>query len=844
MTPDRWKEVKAVLEEALERDMVDRVPFVVAACGGDQELLIEVESLLAADAVTGDFLAEPVFGPYRCEPDRPEEGERLGSYKLLQEIGHGGMGSVYLAVRADDAYEKRVAVKVMRLGKSEEIARRFRAERQILANLDHPNIAKLLDGGATESGRLYLVMEYVEGRPIDEHCAGLPLPKRLELFCSVCAAVHFAHQNLVVHRDLKPANILVTPEGSPRLLDFGIAKLLDPERHDSAFTEIGLHPMTLDFASPEQVDGQPITTGSDVYSLGVLLYRLLTGRSPYAGTAGGRDALALAVRELDPPRPSGMVGGQDEARRLAGDLDTIVLRAMSKEPGRRYASAEQLAADVRRHLDGLPVLARPDTLIYRTGKFVRRHPVGVTASAAALLMILGFSLAMIVLFRKAVEERTRAELEWEKAEEVSRFLQNLFAIPDPSLSRGETITAREILDRSADRIAEDLGDQPELQSELMDTMGRAYRNLGLYAPARRLLERALEIRRAHLGRGDPRIAESLHALAFLLRKTGDDAAAEPLVREAVGIQLRAYGEEHPETLRGLNNLASLLEVRGELGSAETLYRRVLDLKRRILGREHEDVARGLNNLARLLYAKGDLAAAEPLYREALAIRRKVYGEAPHPEVASSLNNLAALLADRGHGKGAEALYIEALKMRRVLYHEPHMDVARSCNNLALLLQSRGDFAAAERLYREALAIADAIPESGRHPDHAVVLRNYASLLLETRRAATAEPLAREALSILRESQSPSVIRIADAESVLGGCLAALGRIAEAESLLRGSWQVLKDARGENARYREEAQRRLAALPPPGGKAPLDLIRGGPGEELSRRSLSSRVRPRN
>ncbi len=808
MTSDRWQEVKTILERVLEKEPAQRFAFLEAECGDDRELREEVESLLVTEAEAGGFLARPLFGPFRDEPDGPQEGERLGAYRVLREIGHGGMGSVYLAVRADDAYEKQVAVKVMGLGTAEEIVRRFRAERQILANLDHPNIAKLLDGGATETGRPYLVMEYVEGQPIDEHARKLSLEDRLELFCTVCAAVHFAHQNLVVHRDLKAANILVTPDGTPKLLDFGIAKLLDPERHDPGLTEFGIRPMTLESASPEQVGRGTITTASDVYSLGALLYRLLTDRSPY-GEIKEREALEHAILEADPPKPSDVADGREKSRRLAGDLDTIVLRAMDKNPGRRYASTEQLAADVRRYLDGLPVLARPDTLGYRAGKFVRRHRLGVSAAAAILLMILGFSLAMTVLFRQAVEERKRTELERQRAEEVSEFLRDLFAAPDPGLSRGETITAREVLDRGAGRIARDLGEQPQLQSDLMDTMGRAYRGLGLYSPARDLLERSLAIRRAHLDPDDPRIAESLHALAFLLRKTGDDATAEPLVREAVDIQLRVFGEEHEETLKGLNNLASLLEAKGELGPAETLYRRVLDVKRRVLGREHEDVARGVNNLGKLLHAKGDLAAAEPLYREALSIRKKVYGGAPHPEVASSLNNLAALLEDRGDMEGAEALYREALDMRRALHPEPHLDLARSCNNFGMFLQDRGDFGAAEPLFRETLAVADAIPEVRRHPERAIYLRNYAALLLETGRPVDAEPLVREALSIFREAASS--VRIADAESVLGGCLAAQGRMAEAEPLLRGSWEALKEAGGENARFREQARQRLAVL---------------------------------
>jgi eukaryotic-like serine/threonine-protein kinase len=810
LTSDRWQEVKTILERVLEKEPAQRFAFLEAECGDDRELREEVESLLVTEAEAGGFLARPLFGPFRDEPGGPQEGERLGAYRVLREIGHGGMGSVYLAVRADDAYEKQVAVKVMGLGTAEEIVRRFRAERQILANLDHPNIAKLLDGGATETGRPYLVMEYVEGQPIDEHARKLSLEDRLELFCTVCAAVHFAHQNLVVHRDLKAANILVTPDGTPKLLDFGIAKLLDPERHDPGLTELGIRPMTLESASPEQVGRGTITTASDVYSLGVLLYRLLTDRSPY-GEIKEREALERAILEADPPKPSDVVDGREEARRLAGDLDTIVLRALDKNPGRRYASAEQLAADVRRHLDGLPVLARPDTFGYRAGKFVRRHRLGVSAAAAILLMVLGFSLAMTVLFRQAVEERKRTELERKRAEKVSEFLRDLFSSPDPELSRGETITAREVLDRGASRIVRDLGDQPELQSDLMETMGRAYRGLGLYTPARDLLERTLAVRRAHLDPDDPRIAESLQALAVLLRKTGNDAEAEPLVREAVNIQLRSLGEEHEKTLNGLNNLASLLEARGELGPAETLYRRVLDVKRRVLGREHEDVARGVNNLGKLLHGKGDLAAAEPLYREALSIRRKVHGGAPHPQVAASLNNLAALREDLGDMKGAEALYREALNMRRALHSEPHLDLARSCNNFGMFLQDRGDFSAAEPLFRESLAVANAIPEVRRHPERAIYLRNYAALLLETGRPNVAEPLVREALSIFRDAEPAIPVRIADAESVLGGCLAAQGRIAEAEPLLRGSWEALKGAGGESARYRDQARARLTAF---------------------------------
>ncbi|HKV08466.1 MAG TPA: serine/threonine-protein kinase [Thermoanaerobaculia bacterium] len=801
MTPERWQEVKAVLDGALERAPSERAAFVAAACGEDEELRQEVDSLLDTEAEVGEFLSEPVFATLSGGLDGLEEGRRIGPYRIVREIGRGGMGQVYLAVRADDEYEKQVAVKVVGWGLAEAVVHRFRAERQILANLDHPNIAKLLDGGTTEDGRPYFVMEHVEGRPIDHCCAGLPVEQRLELFRTVCAAVHFAHQNLVVHRDLKPGNILVTAEGIPKLLDFGIAKLLDPGDSPSAFTELGLRPMTLEAASPEQVAGLPITTASDVYSLGVLLFGLLTGGSPYGEAAASREALERAVREAETGKPSEAVG-PEEGRRLTGDLDNVVRMALEKDPRQRYVSAAELARDVERHLAGLPVVARRDTFGYRAGKFVRRHKLGVGAAAAGLALILGFSAALTVFLQRAIEERRRAET-------VSAFLGDLFATTDPSRSRGEEVSAREVLDRGAARIAKELQGQPELQADLMATMGRAYRSLGLYQPARALLEKSLAIRRAALDPDDARLAESLLNLAFLLEETGDFAGAEPLVREAVEIQRRTLGEDDPEYAKGLNNLASLLQERKELDAAEALYRRVLAIKKRSLGEEHEDVARTLNNLARLLYAKGDLAGAEPLYRLALAIRKKRYGDRPHPEVARNLNNLAVVLADRGDGQGAEAMHREALAMRRALYREPHRDVAESLNNLAFLLRSRGDFAAAEPLYREAVEIAGKVPEIRK--SYAVFLRNHAALLTQMGRAAEAEPRAREALEIFQGAQNPSEERTADAQSVLGGCLAAQGRFEEAEPLLLGSYEVLKEAKGENARFGDEARERIAAL---------------------------------
>jgi serine/threonine-protein kinase len=803
VTPERWNQVKSILDGALEAQPAERTAFVAVACGNDGGLREEVESLLAFEAGSERFIEEPIFGRFSGRLEGLAEGQRVGPYQVVREIGRGGMGAVYLAVRADTEYDKQVALKVVGYGAAEQIARRFRAERQILAHLDHPNIAKLLDGGTTEDGRPYFVMEHVEGRPIDEFCAAgsLPVDERLALFREVCAAVHFAHQNLVVHRDLKPSNILVTADGIPKLLDFGIAKLLDPEAHDSALSELGLRPMTVQYASPEQVQGEAITTASDVYSLGVLLHVLLTGRSPYGTAVDDRKALEKAICEGARVKPSETVERRDEARRLAGDLDTIVLRAMDPEPGRRYASAEQLAADVQRHLDGLPVLARKDTPGYRLGKFVRRHKAGVTAAAAGVFLILGFSATVTLLWKKVERERDRAEA-------VSGFLEELFAIPEPSRSRGRPITAREVLDRGRQQIAGNLQTEPETRAALLETMGRVYRRLGLLEPARELLGESLRVRREALGEDHLEVASSLQNLALVLLQMDRGQEAEPLLREALAIRNRHGATATPEYAAGINDLAALLEGRGEHAAAEDLYEEALALKRRLLGAEHEDVARGLNNLAQVRHAQGHLAEAEPLYWQALAMRRRLFGE-PHPDVATSLNNLASLLEDQGKRAEAEKLYREVLAMRRTLFGDRSLKVAQSLNNLAFVLLAESRPKEAEPLSREALSIAEELLPAS-HSTRGIFQRNLAAVLVAQGRGREAEPLAREAISIFLASETNTWRRV-DAESVLGSCLAAQGRFAEAEPLLLGSYPILKGDPGDGARYAPAALQRIVEL---------------------------------
>ena len=808
VTSERWQQVKAVLEEVLELDLGERAVFLDAACQGDEELRQEVEALLASETEAGDFIETPVFR-FRLNESAPlAEGQRVGAYRIVHEIGRGGMGSVYLAERADQEFRQRVALKVLRRGMdTDEIVRRFRSERQILANLNHENIAKLLDGGTTEDGRPFFVMEHVEGRPLDEYCDSRKLStrERLELFRKVCSAVHLAHQNLVVHRDLKPRNILVTSEGVPKLLDFGIAKLLDPEQ-EPLLTRMDQRAMTPEWASPEQIRGEAITTASDIYSLGVLLYKLLTGKAPYRVDTRDPLALARAIGEAEPPRPS---SGDPALRHLAGDLDNIVLKAMQKDPQRRYASVDQFSNDIGRYLDGLPVLARKDTLTYRASKFVARHKIGVTLAGLVLLLIVGAGVTVTLLWRQAVRERERAEREQARAEEVADFVQRAFEVTDPALSRGEDITARQILDSNVERIRKELANQPDVRAEVMNSMGRAYRSIGSYEQARDLHREALRLRRQTLGNNHPKVAESLHNLASALRDLDEDEAAEPLYREGLRIWRQAGETRNENFAAALTNLGAILEDKKQFAEAEALYKESLDLKLELEKGETIDLGRSYNNLGRLYYAQNRDADAESNYRKALAIYDKVAPGQPDPEVAITLDNMASLLESRGERRQAERLYRQSLAMSRKLFGERSSKVAVTLNNLGFLLLAEGRPQDAEPLAREAVSIAkEKLAED--HWIQGMFLRNLAAVLAAQGKGKEGEPLARKALGILR-ADDPDSWKVATAESVLGSSLAAQGRYAEAEPLLKKSYESLRTDTGEGAKYVSAARQRIADL---------------------------------
>ena len=729
MTPEHWQTVKRILETALDREAPERERYLDEACAPGTELRREVDALLALEVEADGFLEEPAFDLHGGTPEPPVEGRTIDRYRLIREIGAGGMGRVYLAERADAAFEQRVAVKILKRGlDTDDVVARFRRERQILANLEHPHIARILDGGTTEDGLPYLVAEYVEGTPIDRYCEHheLTVAQRLDLFCRVCDAVQFAHQNFVVHRDLKPGNILVTEDGSPKLLDFGIAKLLSPDGEDAYRTRLGVHFVTPEVASPEQLRGERITTATDVYSLGVLLYTLLTEHNPHTLHGTSREAIERAVLEDLPDRPS-LVAPTELRRTLRGDLDNILLKALRKEPDRRYGTPRELADDIERYLSELPVTASGDAWSYRLPKLLKRYKLAVAAASLILLLVTSFTVIAVSLFNQTDRQRQRAE-------RISSFLEEMITASEPARARGEELTVREALDSGRKTILDGLDEEPELKAELMSTMARVYDSLGLYDDARELFSKALALRRRTLGDDDVLVAESLQGLSGVLLSLGYPDKAEELLREALEIERKHYGEDDPRYLQSLNNLAIIFETRHEFDRAEPLHREVLEKKKRLLGPDDPEVALSLHNLAKDVFYQHRPKEAETLYRQALVLRERQAGE-DSPEVARTLNSLGSVVEAEGRLDEAEALYRRALAVRRKLYPKGHRDLAVSLSNLGRLLLIRGRYDEAEALLRE----SQAMMEKFLPPGHAYRATVQANLdVLAARRAKARE----------------------------------------------------------------------------------------------------------
>ena len=900
LTPERWAEIEALFHRAVECQPEQLSRLLDEGCHGDPELRREVVSLLSIRgseqlirAAVGIEMAWAGMSGQRSETNAGDPGAGnllatrtiaagetvtgtvIGLYRLLQPIGQGGMGEVWLAEQKEPI-RRRVAIKLIKTGMdTREVVARFESERQALALMDHPAIAKVFDAGSTPQGRPYFVMEYVTGIPIVEYCDKHKMTprERLELFIHVCQGVQHAHQKAIIHRDLKPSNILVGEvdgKPMPRIIDFGVAKATSQRlTADSMFTRVGAIMGTPGYMSPEQADssGQDIDTRTDVYSLGVVLYELMVGALPLDFRNLTFDEVLRRLREKEAPRPSTRLRalgehssitaqnrGTDTAklvRQLRGDVDLITLKALEKDRSRRYMSPTDLAADIQRHLNDEPILARPKSASYQLQKFARRHKALVAGVAAVFAVLIA---GVIVSTReatrarraeqvanternRAVGEKKRADAESATAKAVNEFLQNdLLAQasanvqaqpdtkPDPDLK------VRTVLDRAAARIPGKFDRQPLVEASIRQTIGNAYRDLGLYPEAQRHMERALDLRQRFLGEDHPDTLETMNDVAELyLEYQGKSGQAEPLLNKVLEVRRRVLGEEHLDTLTSASNLAAFYRDQGKYAPAEPLLTKVLEVRRRVLGEEHPSTLDSMDDLARLYRYQGKYAQAEPLYTQVLEMRRRVLGEL-HPDTLSSTNNLALLYQDQGkyekaeplltsvvktwrgvlgeehpvtltgignlgrlyqnEGKYAQAepLLIKVLEVRRRVLGESHPDTLISMNNLAAVYRDEGKYAQAEPLFSNVVeAWRRVLGEE--HPNTLIGMSNLALAYLNERKYAQAESVLHEALKIYQKTKANTWGR-GNCESMLGASLAGEKKYAEAEPLLLSGYEVM------------------------------------------------------
>ena len=816
-----WDELDRLFDAALDRPPEERSAFVEEACEGRPRLRAELKSLLAAEAESTSFLEQEAVS-FAAPAYEPEEGEsiaddplaapahRVGPYRLEEEIGRGGMSRVFRAERTDGGFDQVVAVKLLRVGLDTAAARRrFRLEQQVLAKLTHPHIASLLDGGLTDDDVPYLVMEHVDGRPITRYCDAnaLALPERIAMLRDVGAVLQHAHRNLVVHRDLKPSNVLVTPDGTVKLLDFGIAKLLDETEVSMTVpqTHSGVRPMTPAYAAPEQVRGEAVSTATDVYQMGVLAYEVLTGHRPYE--ASDRRALERAILEAQPRRPSTIVSEPrptaeddetDDAppstpaaiaaargttprrlrHQLEGDLDTILRTALRKDPDRRYASIEALTDDLERHQSGEPIEARSASLGYRARKFARRNRWGVGIAFAFLGVVVTFGLLL-------VQQRERARQEAQTAEIVSSYLVDLFGAGTPS-PVPDTVTARTLVRRGLRRV-DRLRDRPVVQAEMLDALGQASRGIGEWALADSLLQRALALRRRHLRPPHPDLVASLLHVAGAKGSARRYWEARPLYEDALSMSRRLPARPHRPAI--LEGLAETMSVQGAPDSAEVLMRRAIDLRGRTGAEARRRLALDQMELARIIQQQGEHEEAEQLYRAGL--RRMEDGRGyTAAQWVEAYDRFGDLLRRKGENAAAATYYRKALRIAEPALGRDHPRVRRARAHLYRSLLRRGR-------YEAALSVARTTLEGLRgrlDSTHRAVVRAHqrvGHLLDNLGRAAEAAPLLRRATRLRRRARGAAHVRTHSTRARYALCLVETGRLKTAELMLRGGRTALR-----------------------------------------------------
>ncbi|HXI49810.1 MAG TPA: serine/threonine-protein kinase [Steroidobacteraceae bacterium] len=826
MDAERWQRISAVFDQLCEAPASERNALLEHYCGDDSELRREVAALLEADAAGGALdqhvpkLRIAVAADWARDSEAPAAGADIGCWRVRRELGRGGMGVVVLAERIDGQFEQRVALKLIKRGMdSDAVLSRFLHERQILARLSHPNIARLLDGGLSSDGRPFFVMEYVEGTPLVDYCTAnsLGLRARLDCILQVCAALQFAHRQLVVHLDIKPSNVIVTAAGEVKLLDFGIAKLLgdsptEPPMHTRTQTQ---RPLTAGYASPEQLLGEPVSTATDVYGIGCLLYELLTARRANGGATSLEEArLAIARGEPLAPSKAAALGGVPgiTARRLRGDFDTIVLKALKREPERRYTTVEALAEDLRRCLDEHPIAARRDTLRYRTRKFVARNPVGVALAALAVICLLTTTTF-------ALSQASSARAAALRAQAVTRYLVGIFQVADPrGTPGGLKLSAREVLDVGTKQMQLQLAQQPQLEASFSLVLGTIYGGLGENERAIALLQRALALHpvdaqdqishadtlallaraqyetgdyvaatrssveaniehRAHAMSRSAMIAQDLALQGEIARRQGEFTRGEGLLTQALDMSRKVLRAPNPQIAEQLNQLAALYGDMGQIEQATALTEQSLSMFRTLYGDNHLDVAENLVNLGVFRMQTEHIAQALPAFDEAIAIYRRLLPN-DHPLHALALANEARAFDRLKRYREADPLYREALAMQRRVLGGQHPDLATTLNNLAVLRMHVDDFGGSAEFSREAMAVwaAQGKPE---HPFALISKGHLAVALREGGDLVQAERMTREVLAARRRQLGENNRAVALSLDELGIVLRLTGHADQA-----------------------------------------------------------------
>jgi eukaryotic-like serine/threonine-protein kinase len=813
----RWRQIQSLFEQLADAGDTERAVQLDRDCADDADLRLSVESLLDLDRRREDPVVNAIGAAAESLLEDHRDrllGTRIGAYRVVSILGHGGMSTVYRGERDDSQYQQTVAIKVLQFATLHPRLRsRLHSERHILATLDHSSIARLIDSGDLEDGTPYLVMDHVDGESIDVYCDSrtLFIRERVELFILVCGAVHYAHRNLVVHRDIKASNIFVTSEGLPKLLDFGIAKLLAPESlsHTLPVTRLQERVLTPENAAPEQVLGRPITTATDVYALGVLLYQLLTGRSPYRLLSYSQLQLERAICMDEPVRPSQMVVSKlqgesdlDRSRisdrrglspqrlrtRLSGDLDAIVAMAMRKEPDRRYPSVEAMADDLQRHLLGQPVRARQGDWRYNAAKFLRRNLLAVAATAAVFVGLLVIAGVTLWQNHRIGIARDATAQERDRAQQVSAFLVDVFSQADPFNAQGREATAKDLLDRGAEKISSNVNLQPEIRAQLLESIGLAYRRQGLNERAIPLFEQAVAIRRDERPRDDRIFASAMADLARALGDAGHLVSAEGYLQQAITLSQNSDAAPSVETADILVQYGHfLLNAKSDADGARKRFTEALSIYRRDPGDQHLAIASTYSSLASAAIWSGDYALSEQYQRQALNIFRTTVSR-NHPDHAVALANLGHILTERGKYAEAEQTLDEALDIERSVFGPDNQRIASMEADLGTVYQREGDSVRAMASTADALRITTNRLGAG-HYMTGYYLESLAYLYLQANDLVAAENNARQALAVYAQSLPARHLYVAATRQLLAEVLLRRGHFAVAESELRTALEI-------------------------------------------------------